>query len=190
MCWKWSRGKAVKCEKVKGEEAGVLQKKYTSFLPHTHYAWKHMQTAACVDSWHASRTYACAYTPTHKLQSKFLQPDIMLLSIWLRGRERQIRREQRKGSEGRERWRSSSISFGGSAASVQLNAHTLNHHLAWRDIPQHFSTFAKPQLDRLRLKTSFFFWFQKSSHVDRKGFLFSRNTKKCRRETVLLTHLR
>lgn len=118
--WKWRRGRAVKVEKGERWGSRCAAKKHTS-PTHTH-----TQTAACEDGWHASRTYARMDTPTHKLQSKFLRPDITPLSMWLRGRETQIKREQRKGSEGREDGGAAASPLRGSAGNIQLTVHKVH----------------------------------------------------------------
>lgn len=82
--WRQSTGRAVKVEKVKGEEAGVLRK-------HTHTSAIHANSSA--HGCHAGGgTYAATNTPGHKLQSEFLPPDITLLPVWLRGRGARIKR--------------------------------------------------------------------------------------------------
>lgn len=132
------RKRAIKVAGVKGEQTGVLQREGTSLFSsqtHTHIHWNaNSKLVACEQKSrrHAqnicmrAHTHRCKDTHTEKLQRKFLQPDITLLSGWLRGREMQIKREQRKGREGWERWRGSSLSSGGSSGSVQLTEQSVD----------------------------------------------------------------
>lgn len=135
-----AEGGPLKSKRLKVRKQVCFRKIYlfTLFsLTHiyTYYAWTETHThaisslcgqLACEQNicMHA-HTHRC--TGIHKLQSKFLQPDDMLLSVWLRGSKTQIKREQRKGREGREGLRSSSILYGWSAGNIQLTQCTLNH---------------------------------------------------------------
>lgn len=117
MCWMWSRGKGpLKSLGWKVSKQVCYKEKvpHSFSAKHTHIHWNaNSKLVACEQKSrrHAqnicmrAHTHHCKDTYTEKLQRKFLQPDITLLSGWLRGREMQIKREQRKGREGWERRR-------------------------------------------------------------------------------------
>lgn len=66
--WRQSAGRAVKVGRVKGEEAGVLQK-------HTRTSATHANSGA--HGCHAGGgAYAATNTPAHKLQGEFLAADV------------------------------------------------------------------------------------------------------------------
>lgn len=119
-------GRAVKVKKVKGEEAGVLQNLTHTRISRMENTHTHANGSTMWTGRHASLR---VHTHTRKLQSKFLQPDITLLSIWLRGREAQIKRERRKGREGREGWSSSSSIYLLVVCSLLYTKRALNHGL-------------------------------------------------------------
>lgn len=120
--WSWSRGRAVKVEKVKGEEAGVLQK-HTP-LPHAHI---HMQTVGM----QAEHMHACTHPRTNyrvnscSLTSRCCQYD------WGEEKRRSKEsgeREERGGKDGG----AAVYPFGRSARIVYrllYTKRTLNHHI-------------------------------------------------------------
>lgn len=115
--WSWSRGWAVKVEKVKGEEAGVLQK-HTP-LPHAHI---HMQTVGM----QAEHMHACTHPRTNYRVNSCSLTSCCCRYDWGEEKRRSKEsgeREERGGKDGG----ASSISFWTICSySLQITVHKAN----------------------------------------------------------------